>query len=122
MDEEAAAAPVADARRAVRPRLRPADLAARAAAAQAASASAGAATVRLGSFSTRDAAINEWSRIAAGIPGGVASRTRIVERASIAGQAVHRLKASGFASFAEAKRFCASITVRNADCSAHAAN
>ena len=118
--EAAQAAPAADPRRAIRPRLRPADLAARAAAARA--ASAGTATVRLGTFSTRDAALNEWSRIAAGIPGGTASRTRIVERASIAGQAVHRLKASGFASLGEAQRFCASIAVRNADCSAQAAN
>ena len=115
-----AGADAADPRRAIRPRLRPADLAARAAAARA--ASAGTATVRLGTFSTRDAALNEWSRIAAGIPGGAASRTRIVERASIAGQAVHRLKASGFASLGEAQRFCASIAVRNADCSAQAAN
>ena len=119
-DEESRAAPVADARRAIRPRLRPAGLAARAAAAQA--ASAGAAMVRLGTFSTRDAALIEWSRIADGIPGGVSSRTRLVERASIAGQEVHRLRASGFASLAEAKRFCASIAVRNADCSAHVAN
>ena len=110
----------ADPRRAIRPRLRPADLAVRAAAARA--VSAGTATVRLGTFSTRDAALNEWSRIAAGIPGGAASRTRIVERASIAGQAVHRLKASGFASLGEAQRFCASIAVRNADCAAQAAN
>ena len=115
-----AGADAADPRRAIRPRLRPADLAARAAAARA--ASAGTATVRLGTFSTRDAALNEWSRIAAGIPGGAASRTRIVERASIAGQAVHRLKASGFASLGEAQRFCASIAVRNADCAAQAAN
>ena len=120
VDEESRTAPVADARRAIRPQLRPAGLAARAAAAQA--ASAGAAMVRLGTFSTRDAALIEWSRIADGIPGGVSSRTRLVERASIAGQEVHRLRASGFASLAEARRFCASIAVRNADCSAHAAN
>ncbi|MFA5538995.1 MAG: SPOR domain-containing protein [Gemmobacter sp.] len=70
---------------------------------------AGTRLVQLGAFDDAAAARTEWDRIAAASGGIMADKARVIQPATSGGRDFFRLRAHGFASEDEARRFCAAI-------------
>lgn len=115
---------------AVRPRARPASLAAAvsadAAPAEAIAAApaetaasavaAGTRLVQLGAFDTEDDARREWSNLQGRFADLMASKSLVIQAAESGGRTFFRLRALGFADEAEARNFCTALLSGNATC------
>lgn len=113
-----AAAPVA----ASRPEAAPAKAAAAAPADQpaadapAAKVATGSAMVQIGAFDSDALAKGEWSRVSGKFGALFAGKSRVVQEAQSGGRTFWRLRAGGFASKDEARRFCAALIAEGVDC------
>lgn len=119
-----------------RPKLRPEEVVARAAAspidlavASAAAAtasavreisateiSAGTRLVQLGAFDSEEVARTEWTRISARFPEMLDGKGRVIEKAQSGGKTFYRLRAEGFEDLSDARRFCAALMAGQAAC------
>lgn len=77
---------------------------------------AGARLVQLGAFDTPEAARAEWDRVVARFADLMADKGRVVQEAHSGGRGFWRLRAEGFASEAEARRFCAALLAEQTSC------
>ncbi|KGJ04938.1 Sporulation related domain-containing protein [Paracoccus halophilus] len=110
----AAAAPVA-----ATESSRPATASAPAPAAQTpapAPAAAGAALAQIGAFDSEALATGEWKRVSGKFGGLFSGKGMVVQRHETNGRTFWRLRASGFASRDEARRFCAALIAGGTDC------
>lgn len=113
----------------LRPATRPVDLAVlRAVAAQskpqetgtreiaAGDLSQGTRLVQLGAFDSADAARAEWGRLEGRFGDYMEGHARVVEQAQSGGKTFYRLRAHGFETLSDARRFCATFVAESADC------
>lgn len=77
---------------------------------------AGARLVQLGAFDTEAEARGEWDRLALEFGSLLQGKGRVIQPAESAGRAFFRLRASGFADLADARRFCAALVDQDAHC------
>lgn len=115
------------------PPPRPARLARATPAAAATAAPAGAATgpvkevdpgtlasgtrlVQLGAFDDADSAKREWDKLVSRFGGLIADKGRVVQSAQSGGRTFYRLRASGFADEADARRFCSALLAEDTAC------
>ncbi|MBP1805455.1 SPOR domain-containing protein [Rubellimicrobium aerolatum] len=111
------------------PRTRPATLAAALAApapaAEAAPApepvatstvAAGTQMIQLGAYDSAEIAASEWQRLSGAFGALLGSRTQVIQEAQSGGRTFFRLRATGFADRADARRLCAALTADGADC------
>lgn len=114
----AAAAPVAASRPAAAPKAAPAAVAAPVDEAPAAPAkvAVGAAMVQIGAFDSDALAKGEWSRVSGKFGPLFSGKSRVVQEAQSGGRTFWRLRAAGFASKDEARRFCAALIAEGVDC------
>jgi hypothetical protein len=113
---------------ALRPAPRPARAAAPAAApAEAAEVEVAAAVVtgavatgthmiQLGAYDSAEIAASEWDRLRGEFGEFLGSRDRVIQEAQSGGRTFFRLRATGFADHADARRLCAALTAEDADC------
>ncbi|MFN3972110.1 MAG: SPOR domain-containing protein [Gemmobacter sp.] len=76
----------------------------------------GTRLVQLGAFETADLARAEWARVAGRFGDLMAGKARVVQEAQSGGRAFWRLRAQGFESEAEARRFCAALLAEQTAC------
>ncbi|TDX33926.1 SPOR domain-containing protein [Rhodovulum visakhapatnamense] len=131
--EAALPLPAGALRQSPRPRTRPQeDFAARAAIAAARAAmtapvateiaaesvAVGTALVQLGAFDSGDEARAVWDSLASQrrFSGFFTDKTRVIQTVDRGGKTFFRLRASGFADMAAARRFCAAVSAEGADC------
>ena len=118
----AAAAPVAAERPAAaesRPsedRPSAAPEAAREAAPAAAPVASGSSLVQIGAFDSDSLAKGEWNRVSGKFGALFAGKGMVIQKHETNGRAFWRLRASGFASKDEARRFCAALIAEGIDC------
>jgi len=72
--------------------------------------------VQLAALPSEEAARQEWERLSKKFPALLASRQPVITRVSHAGHEFWRLRASGFADSAEARRLCERLRARGAGC------
>lgn len=77
---------------------------------------AGTDLVQLGAFQSPALAASEWVRLDSRFGQLMASRERVIQVSNQTSGTWYRLRASGFADRAEAKRFCAALEAEGADC------
>jgi septal ring-binding cell division protein DamX len=99
-----------------KPKARPATPAAGDEAASAPAAVGGGTTVQIGAFSSAALAQKGWSDTAHLLPGPMAGKTRKVESTSKDGKTFYRAYVGGFASHAEAVKFCAALQAKSKPC------
>ena len=111
----------------IRPMLRPAALRIQPAAAPASSTATepavttasftpGTNLVQLGAFPTPTLAAQEWDRLQGRFGELMAGRSHFIEVSNQSAGTWYRLRASGFADRAEARRLCAALEAEGADC------
>ncbi|SMO66464.1 SPOR domain-containing protein [Paracoccus laeviglucosivorans] len=105
---------VAETAPADRPAAAPADAAPEAA--PAAKVSAGSSMAQIGAFDSDKLARGEWNRVSGKFGGLFAGKNMIVQEHSANGRKFWRLRAAGFASKDEARRFCAALIAEGVDC------
>jgi hypothetical protein len=76
----------------------------------------GTALVQLGAFDSDNVARTVWLRLRQKFPSFMADRGRVIQRATRGGKVFYRLRAAGFDDLNDARRFCALLVARNADC------
>lgn len=76
----------------------------------------GARLVQLGAFDTPEAARAEWDRVAVRFADLMAGKGRVVQEAQSGGRAFWRLRAEGFDTEADARRFCAALLAEQTSC------
>ncbi|MEM6941077.1 MAG: SPOR domain-containing protein [Pseudomonadota bacterium] len=76
----------------------------------------GTRLAQLGAYESVEVARTQWDQIAARFDVYMASKARVVQRASSGGRTFYRLRAMGFEDLADARRFCAALVAQNADC------
>lgn len=108
-----AVAPERPAAPAGRPEAAPAAKAAEAAPAKVAS---GSAMVQIGAFDSDALAKGEWERVSGKFGALFSGKARVVQEAKSGGRTFWRLRAGGFASKDEARRFCAALIAEGVDC------
>ncbi len=113
---QAASAPTASAPAASAP-AQAAMAPASASAAPAVAVPAGNRQVQLAALASQAAADAEWQRLVSHMPGLLGGRTPMVQRADVDGRTVWRLRTGGFASIAEATRFCQQVRAQGGGCS-----
>ncbi len=115
---------------AIRPRLRPAGAAVLPATAPAAvqgtneaqpvsltaAIAPGTNLVQLGAFDSAEVAAQEWERLRGEFGEFLAGRERVIQQAESGGQTFFRLRATGFADLADARRLCAALVAEEAQC------
>ena len=74
-------------------------------------------TVQLAAFESQQAAEQDWGKLAEKIPGLFNGHLPAVERASVAGRTVFRLRTGGFTNLAAATVFCGKVRAKGGDCS-----
>lgn len=72
--------------------------------------------VQLGAYPTAEVAVAEWTRISAQFSDYMGDKERVIQEASSGGSTFYRLRASGFAEPAAARRFCEALKAGNAEC------
>lgn len=82
----------------------------------AAKPASGAAMVQIGAFDSDALAKGEWDRVSGKFGGLFAGKARVVQEAQSGGRTFWRLRAGGFASKDEARRFCAALIAEGVDC------
>ncbi len=106
----------------LRPRKRPADASVATVAADSVRDIAledlaiGTALVQLGAFESNNVARTAWLRLRQKFPSFIASRERVIQRATSGGKVFYRLRAAGFDDLDDARRFCSLLVARNTDC------
>jgi hypothetical protein len=76
----------------------------------------GTRLVQLGAFDTTDAARAEWDKVAARFGDLMQGKGRVVEAAQSGGRTFYRLRAHGFDSDTDARRFCSALLSEQAAC------
>jgi hypothetical protein len=76
----------------------------------------GTSLAQLGAFDSPAIAAQEWRRLNGRFTDFMAGKTRLIQEAERGGRTFYRLRASGFADLADARRFCAALMAENADC------
>ncbi|MFG6080779.1 SPOR domain-containing protein [Paracoccus litorisediminis] len=76
----------------------------------------GSAMVQIGAFDSDALAKGEWKRVAGKFGGLFDGKSRIVQEAQSGGRTFWRLRAGGFASKDEARKFCAALIAGGIDC------
>ena len=76
----------------------------------------GTSLVQLGAFESPEVAGQEWLRLTARFGELLAGRERLVQEAVSGGRTFFRLRATGFADLAEARRFCSALVAEDAAC------
>lgn len=76
----------------------------------------GTALVQLGAFETVDLAAAEWGRLSGRFAEFMGGKSRVIMEATSGGRTFYRLRASGFADLADARRFCAALVAEDAAC------
>ncbi len=82
----------------------------------AASIPAGTPLVQLGAFDDEAGARSEWSKLQLRFPELIGPKALVVQSAQSGGRTFYRLRAHGFASEDETRRFCAALLAENASC------
>jgi hypothetical protein len=77
----------------------------------------GGTMVQLAAFESQAAAEQDWGRMAEKMPELFTRHKPEVDRVSLAGRTVFRLRTGGFPSIAAATEFCAAIREKGGDCS-----
>lgn len=72
--------------------------------------------VQLGAYPTAENAATEWTRLSGLFSDYMAGKDRVIQEATSGGSTFYRLRASGFAEAADARRFCATLQAANTDC------
>ncbi|PJI92062.1 sporulation related protein [Yoonia maricola] len=83
---------------------------------------AGTNLVQLGAFPTPALAAEEWDRLQARFGQLMNTRDRVIQVSNQSSATWYRLRASGFADRAEARRLCAALQAEGADCIAVVVN
>lgn len=104
--EPAVAATVTDAVTEARPEDAPAP----------AKVSSGASLVQIGAFDSDKLARGEWNRVSGKFGALFAGKGMVVQEHKANGRSFWRLRAAGFASKDEARRFCAALIAEGVDC------
>lgn len=76
----------------------------------------GTRLVQLGAFETQDLAREEWLKLAARFGDLMAGKGRVIEAAQSGGRTFFRLRAHGFETETEARRFCAAFLSEQTAC------
>ncbi len=76
----------------------------------------GTRLVQLGAHDSVAAARAEWDRLDARFGDYLSGKRRVVQHATSGGRDFLRLRAEGFSDLADARRFCAALLARGADC------
>ena len=90
--------------------------AAREAAPAAAPVASGSSLVQIGAFDSDSLAKGEWNRVSGKFGALFAGKGMVIQKHETNGRAFWRLRASGFASKDEARRFCAALIAEGIDC------
>jgi hypothetical protein len=72
--------------------------------------------VQLGAYPSAENAASEWTRMSSLFADYMGDKERVIQEASSGGSTFYRLRASGFAEAADARRFCATLQAANTDC------
>ena len=72
--------------------------------------------VQLGAFDTADEARVAWESISARFEGVMAGKTQVISEVESGERKFWRLRATGFADLADARRFCAALVAERTDC------
>ncbi len=73
--------------------------------------------VQLAAFESQQAAEQDWGKLSEKSPGLFDGHKPEVERATVAGRVVYRLRTRGFANIAAATAFCGKVRAKGGDCS-----
>jgi hypothetical protein len=73
--------------------------------------------VQLAAFDSQASAEQDWGKLAEKIPGMFNGHKPRVERATLAGHTIYRLRTGGFANLAAATEFCGKVRAKGEDCS-----
>ncbi|WP_052512677.1 SPOR domain-containing protein [Limimaricola cinnabarinus] len=76
----------------------------------------GTSLVQLGAFESPEVAGQEWARLAGRFGELMSGHDRLVQEAVSGGRTFFRLRATGFADLAEARRFCSALVAEDAAC------
>ncbi|UXU76351.1 MULTISPECIES: SPOR domain-containing protein [unclassified Paracoccus (in: a-proteobacteria)] len=76
----------------------------------------GAPMVQIGAFDSDALARGEWDRVSGKFGALFAGKARVVQEAQSGGRTFWRLRAAGFASKDDARRFCAALIAEGVDC------
>lgn len=76
----------------------------------------GTTVVQLGAFPTIAHANRRWGEVSEDFADFVAGREPVIQQAVSAGETFYRLRATGFADLADARRFCTALVAEDADC------
>ncbi len=77
---------------------------------------AGTSLVQLGAFESPEVAGAEWVRLNGKFGDLIGTKERLVQEAVSGGRTFFRLRATGFADLAEARRFCSALVAEDAAC------
>ena len=78
--------------------------------------SAGTLLVQLGAFDNQDEARGEWQRLTGSFTDLMAGKSLVIQPAQSGGKTFFRLRAHGFASDDDTRRFCTAMLAENATC------
>ncbi len=76
----------------------------------------GASLVQIGAFDSDKLAKGEWNRVSGKFGALFAGKGMVIQKHETNGRAFWRLRAAGFASKDEARRFCAALIAEGIDC------
>lgn len=82
----------------------------------AATIAAGTNLVQLGAFDDQDGARAEWARLAGQFGDLMGDKSMVIQSAQSGGRTFYRLRAHGFGSEDDARRFCTAMLAENATC------
>lgn len=77
---------------------------------------AGTSLVQLGAFDDQDGARAEWSRLAGQFGDLMTGKAMVIQSAQSGGRTFYRLRAHGFGTEDDARRFCTAMLAENATC------
>jgi cell division septation protein DedD len=76
----------------------------------------GGASVQLGALNSSDAAMRAWHNISGGEPALFNGKSPEVEPVTLSGKTFYRLRVGGFASRADAAKFCGEVSAAGNAC------
>ncbi|HRM76143.1 MAG TPA: SPOR domain-containing protein, partial [Paracoccus sp. (in: a-proteobacteria)] len=76
----------------------------------------GASLVQIGAFDSDKLAKGEWNRVSGKFGALFAGKDMVIQKHETNGRAFWRLRAAGFGSKDEARRFCAALIAEGIDC------
>ncbi|TNC52750.1 SPOR domain-containing protein [Rubellimicrobium rubrum] len=72
--------------------------------------------IQLGAYDSAEIAASEWVRLQGEFGAFLGPKERVIQEAQTGGRTFFRLRATGFADHADARRLCAALTAEDADC------